>query len=541
MAISAFVLLIACANVANLTLVRATTRKQQTAIRAALGAQRSRQVGQVLTESIVLGLLGGIIGVAFAFAGTRLILHLAFPKTYVAIKATPSLPVLGFTFVVSLLTGILFGVAPSWITAVTDPADALRGASRSTGGSGRTQKSLVIAQASLSLVLLSAAGLLIQSLKNMQHQHFGFETANRYILHIDPQMAGYKPGQLDAFYRQLHDALGAIPGVAQVSFSTYTPMEGDNWGETVYIEGQAPPPPDTDQNNASWVRVSDGYFDTIGTKVVQGRAIKEQDTPTSQRVAVVNQTFAKHFFKGESPIGKHFGDLDIKYAGNFEIVGVTEDTQYREPTRRIPPMFFLPATQKVEYDNPRFIGFEDISHYLDAVELRTVSNVPGLEPRVRSDLAQIDPDLAVIDFQSFGQQVASNFTQQSMIAKLTTLFGFLALVLASIGLYGVTAYSVERRTSEIGIRMALGADRFNVLQLVLRGAFLQIGIALAIGIPVTILGGRAMASQLFGVQPYDAGILLLTSAALGLAAFIAAIVPAHKAASLQPIRALRTE
>jgi putative ABC transport system permease protein len=542
MAISAFVLLIACANVANLTLVRATTRKQQTAIRAALGAQRSRQIGQVLTESIILGLLGGVIGVAFAFAGTRLILYLAFPKTSVAIQATPSLPVLGFTFVVSLLTGILFGVAPAWITAKTDPADALRGASRSTGGSGRwTQKSLVIAQASLSLVLLSAAGLLIQSLRNMQHQHFGFETANRYILHIDPQMAGYKPAQLDAFYRQLHDTLGAIPGVAQVSFSLYSPMEGDNWGETVYIEGQAPPPPDTDQNNASWVRVSDGYFDTIGTKIVQGRAIAEQDSPSSQRVAVINQTFAKHFFKGESPIGKHFGDLDIKYAGNFEIVGVTEDTQYREPTRRIPPMFFLSATQKVAYDNPRFVAFEDISHYLNAIELRIVGSVPGLEPRVRSALAQINPDLAVIDFQSFGQQVASNFTQQGMIAKLTSLFGLLALTLGSIGLYGVTAYSVERRTSEMGIRMALGADRLNVLQLVLRGAFLQIGIALAIGIPLTILGGRAMATQLFGVQPYDPGILLLTSATLGLSAFIAAIVPAHKAASLQPIRALRTE
>jgi predicted permease len=540
--VSGFVLLIACANVANLMLVRATTRKQQTAVRAALGAPRARQIGQVLTESTVLALLGGAAGVGLAFAGTRLLLQLAFQKNDVAIHATPSLPVLAFTFSVALLTGILFGIAPAWTTATANPADALRGANRSTGQSvGWTQKSLVVAQAALSLVLLCAAGLLIQSLRNMQRQDFGFETANRYILHIDPQMAGYKPAQLAAFYRQLHDTLAAIPGVNRVSFSLYSPMEGDNWSETVYLEGQAPPPPDTDQNDASWVRVSDGYFETVGTEVLQGRAITDRDTATSQRVAVVNQSFAKKFFKDESPIGKHFGDLGAKYAGNFEIVGVTEDTQYRQPTRKIPPMFFLSALQSVTYDDPRFVTFEDRSHYLNAIELKTQGTVPGLEPQVRRALAQVNPDLAVIDFVSFAEQVQENFSQQAMIAKLTSLFGLLALVLASVGLYGVTAYSVERRTSEIGIRMALGADRLNVLKLVLRGAFLQVGIGLAIGIPATILGGRAMATQLFGVKPYDPNILLLTTAVLSLAALVAAVVPARRAATLDPMRALRTE
>jgi putative ABC transport system permease protein len=540
--VSGLVLLIACANVANLMLVRATTRRQQTSIRAALGAPRARQIGQVLTESTVLALLGGAAGVGLAFAGTRLLLQLAFEKNDVAIHATPSLPVLAFTFSVALLTGILFGIAPAWMTATANPADALRGANRSTGQSvGWTQKSLVVAQAALSLVLLCAAGLLIQSLRNMQRQDFGFETANRYILHIDPQMAGYKPAQLTAFYRQLHDTLTALAGVNRVSFSLYSPMEGDNWSETVYLEGQAPPPPDTDQNDASWVRVSDGYFETVGTRVLQGRPITDQDTATSQRVAVVNQSFAKKFFKDESAIGKHFGDLDTKYAGNFEIVGVTEDTQYRQPRRKIPPMFFLSAVQSVTYDDPRFVTFEDRSHYLNAIELKTQGTVSGLEPQVRRALAQVNPDLAVIDFVSFAEQVQENFSQQAMIAKLTSLFGLLALVLASVGLYGVTAYSVERRTSEIGIRMALGADRLNVLRLVLRGAFLQIGIGLAIGIPATILGGRAMATQLFGVKPYDPSILLLTTAVLTLAALVAAVVPARRAATLDPMRALRTE
>ena len=540
--VSGFVLLIACANVANLMLVRATTRKQQTSIRAALGAPRSRQIGQVLTESTVLALLGGAAGVGVAFAGTRLILHLAFQKNNVAIHATPSLPVLAFTFTVALLTGVLFGVAPAWMTATANPADALRGANRSTGQSVNwTQKSLVVAQAALSLVLLCAAGLLTQSLRNMHHQDFGFETANRYVLHIDPQMAGYKPAQLASFYRELHDALAAIPGMSHISFSMYSPMEGDNWSETVYLEGQAPPPPDTDQNEASWVRVNDGYFETIGTKVLRGRAISEQDTATSQPVAVVNQSFAKKFFTDGNPIGQHFGFMNQKYAGSFEIVGVTEDTQYRQPTRKIPPMFFLSALQRVSYDDPRFVTFEDRSHYMNAVELETLGEVQGLEPQVRRALAQVNPNLAVIDFVSFAEQVEGNFSQQKMIAKLTSMFGVLALVLASVGLYGVTAYSVERRTSEIGIRMALGADRFSVLKLVLRGAFLQVGVGLAIGLPAIILGGRAMSAQLFGVKPYDPNILLLTSAVLSFAALVAAVVPARRAATLDPMRALRTE
>jgi ABC-type antimicrobial peptide transport system permease subunit len=274
---------------------------------------------------------------------------------------------------------------------------------------------------------------------------------------------------------------------------------------------------------------------------VKGRAFSDQDTPTSRNVAIVNQTFADKFFKNENPIGKHFGDIDIKHAGDFEIVGITEDTMYWEPTAKMRPMFFLPPRQWISYDDPRFISFENNSHYLSAIELKTQGNVSGLESQVHHLLAQINPDLAVIDFSRFSDQVAQNFSQQEMIAKLTSLFGFLALILASIGLYGVTAYSVERRTNEIGIRMALGADRLKILSLILRGAFLQIAIGLAIGIPSIILGGRAMASELFGVKPYDPGILLLTTAVLSFAAFIAAVIPSQKAASIEPMHALRTE
>jgi predicted permease len=427
------------------------------------------------------------------------------------------------------------------MTANSDPAEALRGAGRATGRKGSWgQKSLVIVQAALSLVLLCAAGLLTRSLSNMQHRNFGFDTTNRYILHIDPQMAGYKAEQLEPLFRQLHDRLSAIPGVERTSFSMYSPMEGDNWGESVFIEGEPPPPPGTPDHGASWVRVSPGYFDTIGTKIVEGRAINEQDTPSTRAVALVNRFFEKKYFKDGHAIGKHFSD-DLKHTGAFEIVGVTEDTNYWGATSKMRPMYFAAQGQSVHNPDPRYQRFEDRSMYLNAIEIQTRGEIMGFETQLRRLLSQINPDLAMVDFQSFSAQVKSNFMQQEMIAKLTSFFGILALILASIGLYGVTSYSVAQRTSEIGIRMALGADRWNMLRMVLRGAFLQVGIGLAIGIPVTILGGRAMASQLFGVKPYDPLVMLITATVLAGAAFIAAVIPARRAASTEPMLALRTE
>lgn len=539
--VSGFVLLIACANLANLMLARATTRKQQTSVRAALGASRTTLVRQALTESVVLAMMGGIAGIAVAYAGTRMILALAFGNDYVPIHASPSLPVLAFAFGASLLTGILFGIAPAWMTANADPAEAMRGANRSTGRNAAWgQKALVVAQAALSLTLLCAAGLLTRSLTKMQSQYFGFDTTNRYILHIDPQMAGYKPEKLEALYRQIHAGLSAIPGVQQMSFSLYSPMEGDNWGEGITIDGEPPVPPGTRDRGASWVRVSPGYFDTIGTKIVKGRAIEEQDTPGTRTVAVVNRFFENKFFKDGNAIGKHFSN-DNKHPGAFEIVGVTEDTNYWRPTSAMRPMYFLAQGQTAHIDDPRYRQFEDRSNYLNAIEIRTHGPLLGLETQVRRALSQINSDLAVIDFVPFATQVHMNFTQQAMIAKLTGFFGILALVLASIGLYGVTAYSVERRTSEIGIRMALGADRMNVLKLVVSSAFVQVGIGLAIGIPATVFGGRVMASQLFGVTPHDPMVLSITTFVLAAAAFVAAVIPALKAAKTEPMLALRAE
>src|SRR5215472_14376966 len=540
--ISTFVLLIACANLANLMLVRAVARKTQISVRSALGASRTKLACQALTESVVLAVFGGLAALAVAYGEAHLILRLVAGKSYLPIQAAPSLAVLGFAFAVLLITGVLFGVAPAMVTAHAKPIDALRGANRSTRVSGLwTQNILVVMQAAVSLALLCAAALLIRSLGNLQHQHFGFETENRYIVRIDPQMAGYQASQADVFFRQLHDTLAAIPGVKQVSYSLYSPMEGDNWGNGIYIEGQAPPPPGSNENGSSWDRVSPGYFDTIGTKIVAGRGFTEQDDASGRLVAVINQTFARKFFKNGEPIGHHFGDLDQKYAGNFEIVGVTEDTQYWNPTKHIRPMFFLPAAQWAKYDDKSEVMFENVSHLeMGAIKIRTSGQMPGIEAQVRA-LMQINPNLTILTFDTFAGQVHDQFSQQELLIQLTSIFGFLALVLAAIGLYGVTAYSVAQRTNEIGIRMALGANRGGILQMVLRGAFVQAGIGLLIGMPAAILAGHFIAGQLYGVEPWDPAVLAATAAILGLAAFVAAVLPAQRAAGIEPMVALRFE
>jgi len=529
--ISALVLAIACANLANLMLVRASARRQLTSVRAALGASRIRLARQAMTESLILAILGGCAGMALAYGGTRAILYLAFHNVYVPIGAAPEFPVLAFAFAAVLITGLLFGIAPAWAMLRSESAEALRGANRATQSSGLlTQRSLVVGQAALSLILLCAAGMLTVSLTRMQHQRFGFDTKQTYVLHINPLMAGYHPVQMDGFYRRLHDALAAIPGVANVSFSLSSPMDGMNWNENAYIEGQAPQP-STGGNSASWNYVSPEYFKTLGIGILRGRPITTDDTANTQRVAVVNQAFVNRFFKDHNPLGRHIGYGALQDAGNFEIVGVVENTLYLGPLKRSPPMAYLAASQAPE----------DGSRFLNAAEIRSLGASSSLETQVRHVMTQIDPRMPILDFQTLGEQVNIALRQQSMIARLTALFGFLALILAAVGLYGVAAYLVEQHKSEIGIRMALGANRSSVLRLVLSGAFLQVGVGLVIGIPLTIVAGRAMSSQLFGVKPYDPVVLGGTALLLGIAALIAAIIPARRAAAIDPMRALRSE
>ena len=543
MAISGLVLLVACANVANLLLARGATRKAETSIRMALGAARKRLVRQMLTESVLLACMGGLAGLAVAYAGTRTILALAFPDSpNLPIEASPSLPVLGFAFLLSLVTGIVFGIVPAWITSHSDPAEALRGINRSTRDrASLPQKSLIVFQAALSLVLLVGAGLLTRSLNNMEHQNFGLQTANRYVLHLDVEGAGYTPEKLPALYQAMEDQFGSLPGVKSAGLALYSTLEGNNWGEGVRVEGRPAPGPN-DDSGSSWDRVSSKFFETVGQPVLRGRGFTEQDTATSQKVAVVNQAFVKKFFPKEDPIGRHFGVFDQKYAGAFEIVGIVADAKYNNPRSEMRPMYFRPLNQQIPgLTDPNFIQAEGRSLYINSITLHFQSQPQDLDAIVRRTLANIDPNLTVIDLHSLDYQVAGNFTEERLISRLTMLFGLLALVLASVGLYGITSYQVARRTSEIGLRMALGADRARVVQMVLRGAFVQVGLGLAIGIPVAILGARLMADQLYGVRSYDPLTLVAAVVVLAACAAVAGFVPARRAANIEPMVALRTE
>jgi putative ABC transport system permease protein len=541
------VLLVACANLANLMLARGLKDRAQTSIRVALGASRGRLVRGVLVESMLLAIIGGVLGIAVAYAGTKIIVSLAFqiggPNNYVPLEAAPSWPILLFTLLVSMLTGVVFGIAPAWMTSHADPADALRGAGRSVGaGRSWAQKSLVIAQIAVSLVLLSAAALLGKSLRNLEHQNFGFETKDRYIAWINPMLGNYKLEQMEPMFRQIDDRLLQIPGMRMVAPALYAPMTGDSWNDGIRIQGR-PEPGAKEDTGAGFVRVMPGFFETIGSNIVLGRPITERDTAATRPVAVVNQAFVKRFFNGQNPIGQHFGPGKIKYSATYEIVGVINDVRYMtyEYKKPVRPMFWVSEAQTVQFDDPAFRSGEIWSHYLYNIVLWAPGKPPDMEERVRKALAGVDPNLVLYGVDPYSKVVSADFQQQRLVATLTTLFGVLGLVLAAVGLFGVLAYMVERRTSEIGLRMALGADRERVVGMVLAGAFWQVSAGLGIGIPAAIGAGKLMTVQLFGVQPWDPVMLTIATLLLGLGALVASMIPAWRASCVEPMAALRTE
>ncbi len=541
LAVCCMVLLIACANIANLLLARGAARRSQTSVRLALGASRKRLIRQSFTESVLLAVLGGVAGVAVAYLGVKLIVALAFHNAhYMPIDASPSLPVLGFAFALSLFTGVLFGTAPAWFTSHGNPAEALRGVNRSTRDSATLpQKILVVVQATLSIILLAGAGLLTRSLRNLEHQSFGFEIDHRISILMNTPPATYTEPQLDALYRELQDRLARIPGVERAALALYSPYV-DNWGEAIVPEGHGVPQLD-ENSESSLDRVSAGYLETMGQPILRGRSIAEDDTGSTRNIAVVNETFVKHFFPDKDPIGRHFG-LDMpSYNTTFEIVGVVRDAKYQSPSQPPRAMFFIPLAQHATYDLPIMALIEHRSHYISGAVLQLRGSSTGLEPLIRKAFSEVDPNLTITNIQTMQQQVDMDFDQRRAVAQMTGLFGLLALVLAAVGLYGVTAYTVARRTSEIGIRMALGANRLNVVQLILRGAFRQVLLGLAIGIPLSIACGHLIAAQLYQVKSWDPFVLAGSTVALGFCALIASVIPAQRAASINPVEALRTE
>jgi len=544
LAVCGMVLLIACANVANLMLARAVARRGQTAVRIAVGATQGQLVGQALTESVLLAIGGGIAGLVVAVGAARLLLALAFHSAhFLPIQTTPSFLVLGFAFAVALVTGIIFGAAPAWFATRTDPAEALHGTGRGkTDRSSFTRKALLVVQAAVSVVLVAGATMLARSLNKLERQDFGYPISGRVMvtLHNPPGRATLP--QLAALYRQMEDQLNRLPGVTGSGMALYNPLT-DNWGEMIVVAGHAPPQMN-DESNASWDRVSTHYLQDLGVGLVRGRYFTEADNETTENVALVNEAFVKRFFKaGEDPLDQHFG-IDLpENAGTLRIVGIVRDAKFAvfglsRPAR---PMFYVALSQSVDYQHPLIKKMEMTSHFIGAIMLVTNTPPGMLEPQLRRSLSELDPDLTVTSVRTLRQQVELSFDQERAVAGLAGLFGTVALLLAAVGLYGVTAYAVAQRTNEIGIRMALGADWMKVIQLVLRGAFQRVFIGLILGIPLAIAAGHLIASQLYGVAWWDPPALTVAVGALTICSFFAAIIPASRAASISPMNALRIE
>ncbi len=544
LAVCGLVLLIACANVANLLLARAVARRTQTAVRLAVGASRRDIIIQALTESILLAIMGGVAGLVVAIGAAKLLVTLAFSDSkFIPISIMPNLMILGFAFAIALVTGIIFGSAPAWFATRTDPAEALRGSARSTADhSSFTRKALLVVQATLSVVLVAGATMLTRSLNKLEHQDFGYQVPGRTLVSLHYPSSGFTAEKLTALNRQLEDRLSRVPGVQGAGIALYNPLT-DNWGELILVAGH-PAPKFNEEAGASWDRVSANYLQHLGVTLQRGRYFNEADNETTAPVAVVNEAFVKRFFKnGEDPLDQHFG-LDMpENAGTFRIVGIVRDAKFAgwgldKPAR---PMFYAPLAQWVDYKDAMMKKLELGSHTVSAAML--VTNVPPgvLESQLTRELAQVDPNLTIDSVRTLQQQIDLSFDQERAVASLAGLFGVVALLLAAVGLYGVTAYTVARQTNEIGIRMALGADRTNVVQLVLRGAFLRVLIGLVIGLPLAVGAGKLMSAQLYGVSIYDPPALSLAAVSLAICAFLAAIIPATRAASISPMTALRSE
>jgi macrolide transport system ATP-binding/permease protein len=531
--ITGLVLLIACANLANLQLARGMTRMTQISIRAALGAGRWALLRQALVESALLAVMGGIVGLLVAMELAEFLVRLAFPHIkYIPIETSPSIPVLGFTFALSLITGVAFGIAPAWSAARIDPANALRASGRGAAGhSTLAQRSLVALQAAISLALLTGAGMMAKTLGNLQNQWFGYNPNGRVIAHVGASFSTYTPAKIGVIYSDLRRNLKQLPGVVNASLSLYSPMTGNNWQSGVKVEEH----PDL-RVQPSWDRISAEFFDTIGARIVRGRGFDERDQPNSTHVAVVNEAFVKKVFPDEDPIGKRFG---FATATDYQIAGVVENIRLRDLRKPTDPMFFVPLLQVTDKEwAAQGMGR---SNLIGDIELHVSSGAEGLAGELQKLFAQTDPNLTLLRLNTFDQLVEGRMAHTTLIARLIELLGAIAALLACIGLYGITAYAVARRTGEIGIRAALGATRGRVARMILGGALAQTGVGLAVGIPCAYAVGKVLEAQFYGVE--NGNPIVMTSAAMALiaAAVVASLLPAWRASSIDPATALRTE
>jgi predicted permease len=536
MTIVALVLLIACANVANLLLARATTRKKEIAVRLALGAGRLRLVRQLLTESVLLALAGGALGLLFAWWGSRLLLALvASGRTPVSLKLALDMRTLLFTTVVSLLTGILFGLAPAWRATRVDVTPALSESGRGSGGARfGLGKALVMAQVALSLLLLVGAGLFVRTLANLRSVEMGFRTENVLLFSADPRMLGYDGWRIADLYQRLLERLKNIPGAQHVSLSRDGLLSRSGYRSSVYVPGRAPRegenPSTSDKsfspNHSHLHNVGPDYFATVGLPILRGRGFTEQDNESAPAVAVISETFARYYFGAEDPIGKRFG-RSPEESDRIEIVGVVKDTKYNSLRQQTLRTFYVPYLQ-----NP---GSWRETTFL----IRVAGDPKRIIPAVREAAQMVEPRLPIYNVKTLAEQVDASIVQERLIGALSGFFGLLALALAAIGLYGLMAYSVVQRTHEIGIRMALGARAGDVLKLVIRQGMLLVALGAAAGLVAAFNLTRLVSNQLFGVRandPFTFASVLLLLAAVALAA---CWIPARRAAKVDPLTALR--
>ncbi|MEO6965714.1 MAG: ABC transporter permease [Acidobacteriaceae bacterium] len=546
MVVVVFVLLIACANLANFLLARAASRQREIATRLALGSSRARIVRQSLIETLLLSFTGGLLGLGVAFVATRvLIAFVVKGVSYTTLSPTPDTTILLFTLAVSLATGLLFGVRPALAAARTGAASSLSSNARVAQGSGDRSshfwpKTLVTVQVMLSLVLLVGAGLFLRTLQNLQDQDYGFARTHLLLAAFNAKLAGYKPDQAPALNQRLLERLNALPGVRSVALSNDPPISTSVWGSTIAIPGYIPAP--KEPMDITLNRVTGGYFETVGIPIVAGRAITPDDSSTSLKVAVVNQALIRHFFPSGNPIGRTFNIEGI--VGSLQIVGVARDIKSESPRDEVVyPMVYLPLAQiaPMEKNGSGPVPVENQNLFVNTINLRTTGDPTQTIRELRAAVASVDPNLPILQVGTIQEQVDSMMSHETLLTRLTGIFSLLALALACIGLYGVMSYNVVRRTNEIGIRLALGAQTRTVLWMVLRESLWLLVLGVALGLPLTLLAVRVIKQQLYGISALDpltyAGAIVIVSGMTLLAAWL----PARRATRVDPMVALRCD
>jgi putative ABC transport system permease protein len=529
MTIVVLLLLVACANVANLLLSRGTARSREIAVRSAMGGGRWRLLRQLLTEGVLLSLLGAALGVLLAYAGDRMLLDLLATGATgpVALDVYPDARVLSFTTVVALITGVLSALTPAMRMTAWRPGPALKsGTSGQSGGHQWVASSLVVGQVSLSLVLLMAAGLFVRTLENLRNLDEGFQNDGVLLVNLDARHAGYRDTRLAALYGELLERLSGLPGVTSASLSANTPLSGGIWSESILLEGQAPR--SGGGLSAHFNTVAPGYFATMRTPVVLGRDFARSDDADAPPVAIVNEAFVRSYLRGRNPLGVRVSVQDNPDAQDMEVVGVVGDTVSFDLRAPAPPFVYVPYFQQV-----KSAGFATI-------ELRARGSLGSVADAVRWSIHDRLSNTAVT-ILPFGEQIERALEPERLVAALASLFAAIALGLAAVGLYGLVAYTVTRQTHEIGVRMALGANRLGVLWMVLRAALALVGAGLLIGLPISFAASTLVSKMLFGLRPTDLSNVTLVSGLLLLVAALAAYLPARRATKVDPMEALRYE